>query len=474
VPLVSIKLKPGINSVQTPTLNESGWVSGSNIRFFQGLMQKDAGFVDLFTSTAGIIKALKAWTALSGQSYLGVGAQNALQLWNGSTLTDITPSSGWAMPAAIVTLDNWGEFLMACAQAGQIFVWQPELGGPALPIGGEAPAQVGFIFVATQEQQLVACGSTNETTFTYDPMLNSWSDVGDYTTWTAAADNEAGTFRLAIGSAQRAGLAMVGQNLLWTDTALYSMSYIQPPLVYGFVPLGVNCGADGPHAVGILAGQIAWKGPNQFFTLGPAGPQQIECPVWDQVFPNQDPENLINTTCQTDSYYGEIGWMVLQLSGEYVFARVNLATGAWTVDVYHPHTAWIDQSVFGAPIGGHSTGLVDQHDIGYDANGAPAAWNAMTGVMMLSEGTQVIFVQDFLPDIAAQGTAPTIQWTFFFYDYPNSPPRSHGPFVTTQSTPVIHPRGRGRGFQIQIAGNDVGTFARLGNCRYRGSPDGGR
>ena len=267
---------------------------------------------------------------------------------------------------------------------------------------------------------------------------------------------------------------MVGQNLLWTDTALYAMSYIQPPLVYGFVPLGVNCGADGPHAIGVLAGQIAWKSLNQFFTLGASGPVAIECPVWDQVFPNQDPANLINTVCQTDSLYGEIGWMVLQLSGEYVFARANLATGAWTADIYHPHTAWIDQNVFGAPIGGHSTGLVDQHDIGYDANGAAASWSATTGIMMIAEGEETTFVRDFIPDIAAQGTSPTIEWTFFFYDYPNKPPRVHGPFTTTQATPIIHPRGRGRGFQIQIAGNDLGTFARLGNCRYRGQVDGKR
>lgn len=473
MPLIPIRLKPGIDSVKTPTLNEASWSSGSNIRFFQGLMQKDAGFVDLFTSTAGIVKALKAWTALSGVSYLGVGAQNALQVWDGTSLTDITPT-GLMTPGTIVSLDNWGEFLMACYRGGPIYVWQPAVGGQAQAIGGQSPPMAGFIFVATQEQQLVACGMTNPATSIYDPMLVGWTDVGDYMTWTAAVGNQAGTFRLAIGSSLRAGLAMYGQNLLWTDIALYSMSYIQPPLVYGFQPLGVNCGADGPHAIGILAGQIMWKGPNQFFTLGPAGPQQIECPVWDQVFPNQDPANLVNTTCQTDSYYGEIGWMVLQKSGEYMFARLHLATGAWTADFYHPHTSWIDQNVFGAPIGGHDDGLVDQHDVGYDASGVAAPWSATTGIAMLTEGTETVFVQDLLPDFATQGTNPTVSMTVAFYDYPDSPPRMHGPFLLTPFTPVVHPRGRGRGVQFTFSGNDLGTFARLGNVRYRGAPDGSR
>jgi hypothetical protein len=475
MPLTPIRLKPGINSVQTPTLNESGWAAGSNIRFFQGMMQKDAGFVDLFTSSAGIIKALKAWTALSGQNYLGVGAQNALQIWNGAALTTITPSSGWIMPSSIVTLDNWGEFLMACATKGPIFVWQPAVGGLAAPIpGGQAPPEVGFLFIGTQEQQIVACGMTNPATGIYDPMLVGWCDVGNYQTWTAGTANQAGTFRLAIGSALRAGLAMFGQNLLWTDTALYSMSYIQYPLVYGFQPLGVNCGAVGPHSVGILAGQICWMGPNQFFTIGPAGPIQIDCPVWDQVFPQADPTNLINTTCQTDSYYGEIGWMVLQRSGQYVFARVNLATGAWTADVYQPHTAWIDQNPFGAPIAGHDDGVVDQHDIGYDANGVAAPWSATTGIIMIAEGEAVTFVQDLLPDFATDGTSPTVSLMVNFYDYPNSPPRAHGPFLLTPTTPVVHPRGRGRGVQFVFSGSDLGTFTRLGNVRYRGAPDGKR
>jgi hypothetical protein len=474
MPLTPIRLKPGLNSVNTPTLNEGGWTAGSNVRFFQGLLQKDAGFVNIFTvdeGTNSTIKALRAWKDLSGQEWLGVGCPNTLKVWNGAVLVDITPS-GTIPIFEIVTLDNWGEFLLSCFEGGPIYVWQPAIGGPSTPITMVTDANL--IFVSTQVQQVIAGGSTNQATEVFDSMLTSWCNTGDYTDWTAAADNQAGSFRLPIGSALRAGLAMFGQNLLWSDIALYSMSYIQPPLVWGFQPLGVNCGADGPHAIGVLAGQIAWKGPNQFFTLGPAGPVAIECPVWDQVFPNQDTTQSINTVCQTDSYYGEIGWMVLQLSGEYVFARVNLATGAWTCDVYHPHTAWLDQNVFGPPFGGHSTGLVDQHDRGYDASGPAAPWSATTGIIMIAEGDQAMFVKDLIPDFATQGTSPTVSLSVSFYDYPNSPPRVHGPFTLTPTTPIVHPRGRGRGVQFTFSGSDLGTFVRLGNIRYRANQDGKR
>src|SRR6185312_5876019 len=133
MPLVSIKLKAGIDTVMTPTLNQGSWSAGSNVRFFEGLAQKDAGFVNLFTATgAGIIKALKAWEALDTTNYLGVGGRSKLEVWNGTALTNISPVGLAA--ADIVTLDNWGEFLMACYTGGPVYVWQPSLGGAATNI----------------------------------------------------------------------------------------------------------------------------------------------------------------------------------------------------------------------------------------------------------------------------------------------------------------------------------------------------
>lgn len=478
MPLIPIKLRPGINSVQSPTLNEAGWSAGSNIRFFQGLMQKDSGWVTLFTTPIGPVGDLHAWTALSLVNYLGVGVNTALFIWDG-TLTDISPS-GLPLPAnGIITLDNWGEFLMACYSGGPIYVWQPESGlVPAIPIGGQSPPSVGFIFISTQAQQLIACGMVNASSGLYDPMLVGWSDVGNYTVWTAAPSNEAGTFRLAIGSEIRAALPLYGQNLIWTDIALYSMQYIQPPLVYGFQPLGLNCGADGPHAVGVLGGRVFWKSQNQFMTLGPTGaPVQIECPVWDQVFPQQDRSQAIPVVCQTDSYYGEVSWVVLQKSGAYVRARLHAESGAWTIDTsYYPEIAWTDQSVFGAPIAGWYDGRVVQHDLIYDADGGeePLSWSATTGIAMIAEGDEATFVQDLIPDFMTNGTNPAISIMVYAYDYPNAPPRAHGPFVVSNSTQVIHPRCRGRGLQLSLSGDDIGAFVRLGNVRYRGNPDGKR
>ncbi len=472
--LTALKLAPGINTVKTPLLNEGSWSAASNIRFFEGIPQKDAGFA-LFCNMpgAGIPRSLEAWTALSNISYLGIGGTILLDLYDASTATvyDITPAAGWANLDS--SLANWGEFLLACPFGGPVYVWMPSTGtgSPAVNVP-TAPQVNNFIFVATQEEQLICCGSSDATDHVFDPMLLAWSDVGDYTSFIPLATNQAGSFRLPIGSKITAGLAIGGQNLIWTDLALYSMQYIQPPLVYGFQPLGLNCGAVGQHVVGTIGGVIVWMGYNQFFLWLGEGVQQIECPVWDSVFANIDRTMQQYIVCKTDSLYGEVGWSVPQMDGSVVYARVNLATKAWTADSYHHHTAWIDQNVFGAPLGGHETEYVDQHDVGFDALGLPAPYSITTSMITISEGDQVIFVRELYPDF--KGTWTEMTCTAAFFDYPESTPRTSGPFTITPTTQAIFPRGRGRQMQLTFSGNDLGSNPRFGMIRYRGQPDGRR
>lgn len=647
MPLYPIKFKPGLDSVKTPQLNQGGWQTATNVRFFEGLPQKDAGFVT-FCNVADIPRSMRAWRALSGAYYLGIAGSYYTTLFTGgltygitpltisddialsidsivgsttftindtvnspsvgqavqidapvsiggvvlfgtylitstgvnqwsiaaaqqatigqsdagtartfttvadseiitvtlpfhglatgqvtTVLTSVTvggitlfgnylvtylntnqysiqaataatsvatvtenggslsliffnPASGGSanpVPALTTTSDNWGEFLMTCSQGGPVNVWMPAsgVGTPSAPVA-TAPLSNNYIFIATQVQQLICLGSINASTGLFDSMLIRWSDIGDYTDFTPAVSNAAGSFRLAIGSQITAGIPMVGQNLIWTDLTVYSMQFLSQPLIWGFQPLGLNCGCVGPHAVGMLAGIPYWMSQNQFFILGSAGPQMIECTVWDQVFPNLDRANVQSVTCETDAYYGEVAWSVPQIGGSYVFVRLRPDPNhgpAWTASTYHHHTAWLDQNVFGAPIGGHETGLIDQHDTGVNdgtqgPNPVALPTSLTTGMILISEGTQTTFVRDFLPDFNWLGTDGELTVTFAFYSYPEDTPRISGPFTFSSGTTVCHPRGRARAIQITFEGNDLNSNWRLGDCRYRGHSDGSR
>jgi hypothetical protein len=482
MPLVSLKLKAGINTVQSPTLNELGWSAASNVRFFQGLPQKDGGFVDKIKDpTIGIIRALKAWTStVAGPlNWLAVGGTDKLVVWNSVTESDISPTPFPGIASSLVTMDNWGGIILVCYTGGPVYVWTPPTITAATNVA-TAPQVSSFIFIAVQQQMLICCGAQplGGGPTTSDPMLVRWSDVGDYTSFTPTVSNQAGSFRLSIGSLITAGLVVPGMNLLWTDLALYSMQYIQFPLVWGFQPVGLNCGALGPHSVGVVGGSVFWMSRNQFFTLSSGSVQMLECPVWDSVFPNLDVDAAVGVACETDSFYGEVGWSVPQVDGSFIFVRLQIQTGAWTASSYHHHTAWLDQNQFGAPLGGHEDGTVDQHDVGYDADRVAAPWSLTSGMVMISEGDEAVFVRDLIWDLETQGTAPTAKVILEFYDYPNSPPRVHGPYTLTDTTTVIHPRGRGRGVRFLFSGDtsnaNLGAFVRLGNVRYRAQPDGRR
>jgi len=57
-------------------------------------------------------------------------------------------------------------------------------------------------------------------------------------------------------------------------------------------------------------------------------------------------------------------------------------------------------------------------------------------------------------------------------DYPNSTPSVYGPYTMTSAVQFITPRFRGRLVSIRIESNDIGSWWRLGNIRYRVQQDG--
>ena len=65
-----------------------------------------------------------------------------------------------------------------------------------------------------------------------------------------------------------------------------------------------------------------------------------------------------------------------------------------------------------------------------------------------------------------------VQLTFYTTDYPGDTPIAYGPFMLTQTQQFVTPRFRGRLMAVEISSNDIGSFWRLGNMRYRFQPDG--
>ena len=416
----------------------------------------------------------------AGSGY-GVGGYGVGGYGTGS---GITPTSGSPITATDWTLDNWGQILLACPTGGSIYFWEPDgIIQNAQIIDGCPLANTGM-FVAMPQRQVVAYGSTE--TGVVDPLLVKWSDVEDYTTWTATVTNQAGSYRIPTGSRIVGGLQANQQGLLWTDLDLWAMQYIGPPYVYGFNKIKSNCGLIARGAAANAGDATYWMSQLQFFAISGAGVEALSCPVWDIIFQNLKSGNDENgkpytdrIRCGTNAQFNEVTWFYPSASGtgeNDSYVKYNTLIKQWDYGTLS-RSAWIDQSVIGPPIGADPTsGYIYQHETSNDADGQAMLSSFQTGYFQVNEADNLVFLDQIWPDFKwgqySQPKNATIQLTFYGTNYPGDTPVQFGPYNMTQATQFLTTRIRARLISMKVSSNDVGTFWRLGDLRYRFQPDG--
>jgi hypothetical protein len=373
------------------------------------------------------------------------------------------------------TLDNWGELLISGLTDGEIFYWSPSDGGQLSTVVPNAPKVNEGCFVAMPQRQIVAYGSTFNGI--KDPLLVRWCDIGNFTSWVGTVSNQAGSFRIPKGSRIVSGLQGPQQGILWTDLSVWSMQYIGLPLVWSFNEIGTGCGLIGRKAAATLSGTIYWMSQSQFFSLGGSGVSPIPCPIWDVIFQDIDENNVDRVICATNARFGEVTWYYPTIGSGGIptkYVKYNTLLGQWDFGDL-TRTAWIDQSVLGPPIGAGEDRVIYQHEVTQDADGAPINAYIQTGYFALQEGDLKTFVDQMWPDMKwglYGGTQNAeVKITFYVVDYPGQTPKVSEHLVTRNTT-FITPRIRGRLVAIRIESDDLGSFWRLGNIRYRLQPDG--
>lgn len=425
----------------------------------------------------------------------GLVASNTISYLNATTGAQtvsgiISINSLTNLQALDWTLDNWGEILIACpnfvsADPGQpddyltgggIFYYQPGTGSPIANIIPNAPPANHGIFVAMPQRQIIAWGSTF--TGIQDPLLIRWSDVGNFNVWAGDVTNQAGSYRIPKGSTIVGCIQGPQQGLVWTDLAIWAMQYVGPPYVYSFNEIGTGCGLIAPKAAISMNGVVYWMSQSQFFRLSGSGVEPIACPIWDVIFQDLDTNNLNKIRIAPNSRFGEITWYYPTIGngGEVShYVKYNVYMNQWDFGAIG-RTAWINQSVFGPPIGATTDNVIVQHETSTDADGQAMNSYFQTGYFQLNDGDLLTFIDQFWPD-AKWGYYGGVQnanllLTFYVTQYAGDTPIAYGPFTLTEATQYVTPRLRGRLVSIKIESNDVGTFWRLGNMRYRFQQDG--
>lgn len=397
--------------------------------------------------------------------------------------TGVVPASqtGSEITSTDWTMGNWGEILIACPKGGGIYQFDPTGGFQNAGLITGAPIFNTGMFIAMPEQMIVAFGSTVQTALgpQQDPMEVAWCDVSNFNQWSALSTDQAGKFRLSPGSMIVGGRQGPNNALLWTDLDLWTMSYLGPPLVWGFNKVTGGSGLLALRAHCELGGNVMWMGQNNFYQAGPNGVGILPCPVWDAVFQN------INRTYQSKCWawansVQDEAWFFYPSAASIgecdSYAKVKSGS-FWDYGLMARSTG-INQSVLGNPIAATPPGLIYQHEISPDADGSPLAWSFTTGYFMIAEGEDSAFVDLIIPDFkfglfGGSSQNASIQISINVCDDPSGPISTSGPFTVNSTTPEISDlRLRGRQMSFTIGGSDLGSFARLGRVRYRFAPDG--
>jgi hypothetical protein len=390
--------------------------------------------------------------------------------------TPFPSGTGTPITAIDWTLDNWGEVLIACPLNQAIYSWSPTNNTPIASVLRGSPTVNNGVLVAMPQRQIIAWGSTNNGV--QDPLLIRWCDVENYNQWAPLLTNQAGSYRIPKGSRIVQCIQGPQQTLVWTDVAIWAMQYVGPPYVYQINEIGTGCGLIGRKAAASLGGIVYWMGQSQFYRLAGTGVEPIKCPIWDVIFQDLDTSNVDKIRIAPNSQFGEITWYYPTKSngGEVShYVKYNVVLDQWDFGQLG-RTAWINQSVLGPPIGAGTNDYIYQHETSTDADGQPMNSYFQTGYFAMTEADVKIFVDQIWPDMkwgyygGAQNAQVTI--TFYVTDYPGQSPQVYGPYTMTQAVTYITPRIRGRLVSIRIESNDIGSFWRIGNIRYRLQQDG--
>ena len=81
---------------------------------------------------------------------------------------------------------------------------------------------------------------------TFNPMLVRWSDQDNRTNWVPSVSSTSGEVVLTDGTKIIGATRSKSAISIWTDNAMWVMTFAGPPFTFKFTPAGTNCGLMAP------------------------------------------------------------------------------------------------------------------------------------------------------------------------------------------------------------------------------------
>ena len=460
-------------SGDTVTANASD--SGNGGSSVVGAYQINVG-LDVYVAGSGWGSG--TWGSGTFGSVSALSANNQLRLWS---------------------IDNFGEDMLACVRAGGIYYWDNSDGVSTRAKALEdltsvnLPPTLGLqVIVSDIDRHAIILGadpiSGTSRTGSVDPLLVAWSDQENILEWEPKSTNTAGSLRLSSGSQIIGGLRARQEILIWTDTSLYSLQFIGPPLTFGLNLVNEGVGLIGPNAAINAPPGVFWMDRKGFYVYN-GSVQNIPCSVHSYVFDDINEEQNFQFFAFLNRQFNEVGWFYNSSDSDLPdrYVTFNYTDSVWSIGQL-ARTAWIDEGIENNPRAAGSASssyyIYDQ-ETGNDADGSP-----MTNVYIesgdfdIGEGEEFQFIRRMIPDVKFTGTGGSgqqINTVLKTRNYPGDSLATDSTNAFTATTTKIDMRARARQAAVRFESDDdaatgvqLGVGFRVGGTRLDIRPNGRR
>jgi hypothetical protein len=461
------------------------------------------------TATANASDSGNGQGTIIGNYQISVGLDVYVQstgwgagLWGEGTFGSASALS-YVNQLRLWTHDNFGEDLIINPRLGGVFYWDQSNGltTRAIPLsdlsGANLPPTVALqVMVSDIDRHVVCFGadpiSGSNRSGVIDPMNIAWSDQENAAEWEPLATNTAGSFRLSAGSSIIGAIRAKQETLVWTDTALYSMTFIGQPFTFGLNLVNEGVGLVSPNAMINTPKGIFWMDKKGFYAYN-GSVQEIPCTVRAYVFGDINEGQSFQIFGFLNKAFDEAGWFYCTEDSNVIdkYVVFNYEENVWTIGSLS-RTCWLDEGIFSDPKATSSSsdvGYLYNHETGNDNDGS-----AMTNVFIESSdfdidpaGEDFQFIRRIIPDIQFTGTGSTGsggQTVNVVLKRRNFPGEALTTVITStcdSATTKIDTRVRGRQAVLRIESDDDGSSGtaegvgfRVGAMRLDFRPDGRR
>jgi hypothetical protein len=439
--------------------------SGNGGSGVDGAYQVNVGLDDYVQSTgwgAGL------WGAGTWGSATALSATNQLRIW---------------------THDNFGEDLIISVRAGGIYKWTEDDGTStrATALSAQSGANkvptVGFqAIVSETDRHLIILGadplSSGTRTGSVDPMFIAFSDSENDVEFEPKTTNSAGSLRLSSGSQIIGGIKARQEILIWTDTSLYSMNFIGPPLIFAVNLINEGAGLIGPKAAVNTPKGVFFMSKQGFYFYNGAI-QKLPCSVQEYVFTDLDLSQAFKCHLALNSEFSEVWFFYPSLEDATKeisrYAIYNYEENLWSIGSLVRY-AWVDGGVQNKPQAAgvsSSTYYLYEHENGYNDDEDP-----MDNVYIqsadfdLGDGDTLAFVKRIIPDIkfvTAVNTTPdpAINIVLKNRDFNGSSLATDSTTQIKTTTTQSQVRARGRQFVLRFESDDDNAVGDRKDYKWR-------